>query len=144
MDLFLPLHLKKSARIRKVFMYVSLMCFSASVLGCSDNSYSADELQRVRTALESALDTWKKGEKMDALKAKSIEFTDPDWRANAKLIKYKIDRVEGTKGQNVRGWTHVSLTTRQGRKWGREYLLRDSGERQQDRDRPRSHELSFA
>ncbi len=102
-------------------MPVGILFFA--IAGCGENSYSAEEIQRAKDALESALETWKKGEKATALQAKSIEFSDPEWRSGSKLTDFKIDRVEGVKGENLRGWTHVSLVTRQGKKLERDFCF---------------------
>ena len=62
-------------------------------LGCSQGIKNAPvDAGKGREILRTALDSWKKGEKVDALQSASppIYVIDPEWQGGAKLQDYRI------------------------------------------------------
>lgn len=83
------------------------------VVGCGQPLPSTADPARARTALQSALDAWQKGEPEQSLQAllPPIHFNDPEWRGGKKLVKYQIES-EQTAGQSWR--CDVLLTVQAG------------------------------
>jgi hypothetical protein len=62
-------------------------------LGCSQGyKHAPVQAEKARETLRTALDSWKKGDKADALQAASppIYVIDTEWQAGAKLKDYQI------------------------------------------------------
>lgn len=61
--------------------------------GCG--GVSQKELDFASETVQTALETWKKGEKSDSLKSRSapIDFHDDDWKKGAKLVSYEMKQT---------------------------------------------------
>ena len=96
---------------------IFLLAVGSAIPGCSNEPGRAANVDasRARESLKTALESWKKGEKTDALKAASpkIVVQDMDWENGAVLVGYQIenDGIEDTANLRV----PVSLTLRDGK-----------------------------
>ncbi len=74
------------------YLVLILLC----AVGCSDSLPPVANPERGREALQTALDAWQKGEKVESLQASqpAIHVNDPDWRDNKKLLKFEIGSGE--------------------------------------------------
>ena len=97
-----------------------LLLFALVVLpaGCGPGALPKDDVDRARSAVQTGLDAWKKGEPLAKLPAHApnLEFADPDWAAGTKLTAYEITKAEGQAGDHARCWTTLSLQDRRGKK----------------------------
>jgi hypothetical protein len=80
-------------RTRRPFL--TLLPCLAGVLGagCSSGPVHAPvDAGKAREVLTTALESWKKGDKIDALQAASppVYVIDPEWQAGAKLLSYEV------------------------------------------------------
>jgi hypothetical protein len=64
------------------------------IIGCSNEGRRAPAVNaaKAREALQAALESWKKGESVEALKSASppIVIQDFDWMGGKKLVKYEV------------------------------------------------------
>lgn len=70
----------------------AVVCMLAAMTsGCGDGGVQ-ERLDLAKQTVQTALDTWKRGEQAALLKAgpTPIEFFDDDWERAAKLIEYEI------------------------------------------------------
>ncbi len=61
--------------------------------GCSSGPVHAPvDAEKARATLRTALESWKKGDKVDALQAASppVYVIDAEWQAGAKLVGYEV------------------------------------------------------
>jgi hypothetical protein len=94
---------------------------AAALAGCSGPANAPVDAAKARATLRTALDSWKRGDKADALQAASppIYVIDPDWQAGVALAKYEI--VSDGKEMDAQLLCPVVLTLRQqGREVSRE------------------------
>src|SRR5438045_8272363 len=66
---------------------------TAAVVGCSSGPVHAPvQAEKARETLRTALESWKKGDRADALQAAAppIYVIDADWPAGAKLLEYRL------------------------------------------------------
>src|SRR5687768_7004218 len=83
----------------------------AVLAGCGGGSVPEQASpDAARTALQTALDAWQKGESIDALAERTprVYFNDPKCRAGAQLLGYKLEDGHAFHGQSVR--LEVTLT----------------------------------
>lgn len=86
-----------------------------SLAGCGgNNSLPQEVIDRARQEMQTALDTWKKGDSLTKL-GKMVQVTDQDWKAGLRLLGYEVKRAEGLQGENVRCWVVLALQNRQGK-----------------------------
>lgn len=81
--------------------------------GCSSGPVNTPvDSEKARDALRAALDSWKKGEKVDSLQKASppIFVIDPEWQSGAVLKDYKL--VGDGKEMDANLFCKVSLTVR--------------------------------
>jgi hypothetical protein len=74
---------------------LGMICAASLVVpGCSSEGQRAPAVDppRARDALRAALESWKKGDKIDALKSASppIVIQDFDWMGGRHLVKYEV------------------------------------------------------
>lgn len=69
----------------------------AVLAGCRNASAPNEEVVGALEVLKSGLEAWKNGSPPAALLAAAtpLEFTDSDWQGGAKLLEYRIVKVEG-------------------------------------------------
>lgn len=76
------------------------MCFVGVVLvvlaGCRKASAPNEEVVSALEVLKAGLEAWKSGQPPAALLAGAppLQFSDSDWQAGAKLLEYRIVKVE--------------------------------------------------
>ena len=87
----------------------------ALAFGCSAQHSTAD-VERGRTALTAALDSWKNGEPADKLKAPPdpVEFTDEIRRTHT-LVDYTLGRPDAKDPEVIRYATTLKLQDRKGK-----------------------------
>ena len=75
----------------RVWLVLAIGC---TLAGCGDGELQ-QELEVAKESVQAALDAWKRGESVAALKARAtpIEFHDDDWKRAARLIDYEIGPV---------------------------------------------------
>jgi hypothetical protein len=87
--------------------------------GCSGGSGRAAPVNpgRAREALKTALESWKKGEKPDALKSASpsIVVQDFDWMAGRTLVQYEVTGEGKDDDANLRIPVTLTIRTAQGK-----------------------------
>jgi hypothetical protein len=110
------------------FVLVSLLLAS----GCKRTTLSQSELDAGRTAIETGLQAWQKGEKPDALQKLSpaIRFSDDDWKRGMRLTSWEITYTNGSVGDlTPRCEVVLSLLDRRGNKISRRVVYQvDKGE----------------
>lgn len=74
------------------------------------------DADQARAMLRIALDTWQKGESVEALGQRSppVYFNDPRPQAGVQLVAYKMDDTHGFHGQSVRQPVVLSLKAKDG------------------------------
>ena len=78
------------------------MILGLLLCGCANNDMIPQaDLDAAKDAVQASLDAWKSGEKPAALKAKSIEIFDPDWKAGLRFRDFAIQRAEGRQGKTL-------------------------------------------
>jgi hypothetical protein len=90
--------------------------------GCKRSALSKEELDAGRTAIETGLQAWQKGEKPDALQKLNppISFRDDDWRRGMRLTTWEITYTNGSAGDlTPRCEVVLSLLDRKGNKINR-------------------------
>ena len=87
----------------------------ALAAGCS-KPHSRADVERGRTALAAALDSWKNGEPAAKLKALAdpVEFTDELTRTH-KLVEYTLGQPDATDPDVIRYATTLKLQDRKGK-----------------------------
>jgi hypothetical protein len=87
----------------------------ALATGCNAKHSKAD-VERGRTALAAALDSWKAGEPPDRLKAlpDPVEFTD-EIRRTHKLVEYTLGQPDAKDPEVIRYATTLKLQDRKGK-----------------------------
>ena len=79
--------------LRRFFLLLSCCALWAGGLGCTQGFHNAPvNGPKGREALRTALESWKKGDKADALQAASppIYVIDQEWQAGARLSDYQL------------------------------------------------------
>ena len=63
-------------------------------IGCGD-AEAQKQLDLAKQTVQSALDTWKRGESAETLKTGTnpVEFHDDDWQKSARLLEYELLNV---------------------------------------------------
>ena len=83
---------------------IPLVCgLVAWLAGCDGNPQGNPQMADALTVLKSGLDAWKNGGTPAALDAGAnpVQFTDPDWKAGAKLTEYKVLKVGEEDGETA-------------------------------------------
>jgi hypothetical protein len=85
--------------------------------GCGPRLPPPSDPKEARAALETALDTWKRGDAPDTLKQRTppIQFADLDWDKGARLLKYEIASEE-RRGVGMRVTVKMSLEAKGGQR----------------------------
>ncbi len=85
--------------------------------GCTSRLPPPTDPDEARSALQAALDTWKRGEAPDTLKERRppIQFTDLQWEKGAKLVDYAIAAAE-PRGLAMRITVKLSLEAKGGQR----------------------------
>ncbi len=102
---------------RLLFLAI-LMPVLASGCGKGGHKFSQADLDRARQALETCLDSWKKGEMPAKLRTlpEPIEFAEEGPRDGVKLLDYQITGTEHTDAEVMRFSVKLSVQDRRGRK----------------------------
>lgn len=103
-------------RINRVVSYLTT-ALAISVLGCSG---AKPDLTKAEDVVKASLDKWKEGGKPQQLSDKSIEMTDPDWRAGMKLLDYQVKNASAPPQQGPRVVVRLDLQNRTGKKLNKE------------------------
>jgi hypothetical protein len=100
-------------RTRHRWLFLALL---ATLSGCS-GSASQDALDSARSAVETGLEAWKKGEPAAKFKKStpSVEFTDEDWTRGFRLTDYEILKTEGKPTAPLRCTVSLTLKGRNGK-----------------------------
>ena len=97
----------------------SLLLGLICAAGCSDTLPPAADPDRARTALQTVLQAWKNGEKIESLaqRDEAIHVNDPDWRSGKRLQAYEVKPGQ----PNGQSWRcEVLLTVQEGESKPRE------------------------
>ncbi len=99
----------------------SALLLGILLVGCSRGP--TQNLAAARTALQTALDSWKNGEAAEALQSRNpaIAFTDDDYRAGHKLVSYEIAEVRSAP-EVVHCSASLSVQDRRGRTHSRKVV----------------------
>jgi hypothetical protein len=105
---------------RRVMLALFSLANAGSLLsGCSNGNGHAAPVEplRARQALNTALESWKKGEPIEALKSGSppIVAQDFDWMAGAKLVSYEVVGAGKDDDANLRIPVKLVLQSPQGK-----------------------------
>src|SRR5581483_486516 len=94
-----------------------ILGLAAAAAGCGEGAKSRpqSELDRAQSALQAALDVWKKGGRPGPIRGRVAEMTDPDWTGGARLVDYMIYGAEGRPGEPIRCGVGLILRDRQGK-----------------------------
>lgn len=70
------------------------LLFLFACIGCGD-AEAQKQLDLAKQSVQSALDTWKRGESAESLKTGTspVEFHDDDWQKSARLLEYEVLHV---------------------------------------------------
>ncbi|MCI0639613.1 MAG: hypothetical protein L0Y72_02490 [Gemmataceae bacterium] len=104
--------------IRRRFLWSATVLLSAALLGCGGGSLPdrADPHKAVE-ALRTALETWKKGEPVEALAKRTppIYFNDPKATEGVRLSSFELDDNHEFFGQSVRVTVKATLARDSGK-----------------------------
>ena len=106
------------SRLGAGMMIVTVAAALAVVTGCSGGSKAAAvDAPKARQALETALESWKKGTQPDELKNGSPPMTvqDLDWMNGLKLMDYQIDENIKDEDANLRIPVKLTLKDTKGK-----------------------------
>ena len=99
--------------------YFTLAIAGPLLSGCSEEQGRAAPVDPslARDALNTALESWKKGEAIDALKSGSppIVAQDFDWMAGSKLVEYQLLGDGTPEDANLRARVQLTVRDPQGR-----------------------------
>ncbi len=86
--------------------------------GCGGLPHTQSDMERAKTALESALQSWKKGVSAAKMKtlAEPLDFSDDDQRNGFRLLDFQIEGTGFTDREDIRFTTKLSLQDRRGKK----------------------------
>lgn len=98
----------------------ALLLLAVLAVGCKSGRPAAD-LDRAKTAVTAALDSWKANEPADKLKSlpDPVEFSE-ELRATHALTAYTLGKVDGTDPDVVRVAVKLSLKDKKGKATERE------------------------
>jgi hypothetical protein len=98
-------------RICIVWNAAAALIVIISAAGCGHSMGPDADPSEAVTVLQTALETWKRGEQPESLQGHSppIWFNEDDWKSGVKLIDYKLDNKTTMYGRQVR--CLVNLTT---------------------------------
>jgi hypothetical protein len=86
------------------------------ILGCG----AKVDLEKPRTAVESFLDRWKRGDTPRQLAGEAMHVADPDWEAGFRLLDFKVTEVSAQPQQGPRVVVMLNLQDRAGKKMNKE------------------------
>jgi len=96
-----------------IWAFAAMALFSiAGLTGCGPK----DDLKKAHTVVETALNSWKNGEKAQQVAAHGIDIVDDDWKAGHKLIDYTIKSASSQPQQGPRVVVLLNLQRRNGKK----------------------------
>lgn len=101
--------------------FAALLCLLAS--GCQrGHGFKQAELNRARELLESALESWKKGEMPEKLRARPepIEFAEEGLKSGLRLLDYQILDCKYTDAEMMRFSVKLTVQDRRGRRQERQ------------------------
>lgn len=75
-----------------------------------------DDLPKSRSNVETALNSWKKGEDAKTLVGQGIEIVDPDWMGGKRLLDFTIKDAASLPQQGPRVVVVLTLQERTGKK----------------------------
>lgn len=110
---------KKQSLTRTSVLLLMLLLLAP---GCKRSTLSQEELDAGRSAIETGLQAWQKGEKVDSLQQLSppIQFRDEDWNRGMRLKSWEITYTNGSAGDlTARCEVVLSLIDRKGNKSSR-------------------------
>jgi hypothetical protein len=97
----------------------AIIAVALGFLGCGGEGQVAARVDppRAREALRTALESWKKGEKIDALKTAfpAIVIQDFDWMAGQSLVSYEVTGDGKDDDANLRIPVKLTLRTPEGK-----------------------------
>lgn len=106
--------------IFRSFLYAVTVLSALSALGCGQNDPKLAE-HKAEKVVDEFLDAWSRGESPEKFAAadRTIQGSDPDWKAGHRLLSFLSDEVKGTpeKPDRIRCRVALSLQDRNGNKW---------------------------
>jgi hypothetical protein len=99
------------------FLWATFLLGTLACAGCTPSLPPMTDPKDARAALETALDTWKRGESPQTLKERTppIQFADLNWDKGARLLKYEI-ATEEQRGLGMRITVKLSLEGKDGKR----------------------------
>jgi hypothetical protein len=101
--------------MRSMVLTAGLLCLLATA-GCGNSLPPKADPEQARAALQTALDSWQKGEDREALTGRSppIHFTDLDRRAGKALARFQLEGQAAFHGQSAVLTAVLSLKNQDG------------------------------
>jgi hypothetical protein len=105
-----------STRFQK-FLWLTVLLGAWTCAGCTPSLPPTTDPKEARAALETALDTWKRGESPQTLKDRTppIQFADLNWDKGARLLAYEV-ADEQPRGLGMRITVKLSLESKDGKR----------------------------
>src|SRR5437588_2874806 len=94
----------------RISLGIAACLWALASIGCSPRLPPPTDPAEARAALETALDTWKRGDAPETLQKREppIQFADLHWEKGARLLKYEIANAE-QRGLGMRVTVKLSL-----------------------------------
>lgn len=105
----------RALRVRFVGFSAASMLVVA-LAGCS----SGPDLKKAKSVVETALNSWKNGEKAKQLESQGIVVVDPDWDAGHKLLDYTVKSSTAQPQQGPRVVVVLETQDKRGKKKSQE------------------------
>ena len=101
---------------RLILALIPCLALALTMTGCAKKRPRADA-DVARTTLRTALDAWKKGEPIDALKERDppVTIVDHEWRDDFKLMDFKVSEKDQLFGSDLRCQVQLSLRSPKGK-----------------------------
>ncbi len=95
----------------------TVLLLALTFTGCTSRLPPPTDPAEARAALQTALDTWKRGEALETLTERTppIQFADLQWESGARLLKYEIAAAE-QRGLGMRITVKMSLEAKGGQR----------------------------
>jgi hypothetical protein len=93
----------RNIRPRKAARRLTVLVVGLCLAGCGAGAKLSLDENLARESFRAALESWKKGEKPEALQERSLAIimTDPDWGAGRRLVSYTVRDKEFNDGYNL-------------------------------------------
>ncbi len=90
-------------------------CLVLAALVALSGCAAKPDLGKASNVVETALDSWKKGEDPRQLASRGIEITDPDWSGGNRLLEYTVKSTTAQPQQGPRVVVVLKMQDRAGK-----------------------------